>query len=95
MSMQALNQLVARSIMDTNVLESFKQGRIGEILRDYEFAPELRQQIEGLNAQDWTEFAILSYRVVKAAEVPARRVVLPSPLEGLVPDDAQSDEQVA
>lgn len=95
MSMQALNQLVARSIMDTKVLESFNQGRIGEVLRQYEFSPELRQQMEGLNANDWTEFAILSYRVVKAAEVPARRVVLPSPMEGLLPDDARSDEQVA
>jgi hypothetical protein len=95
MSMQALNQLVARSIMDTQVLESFNNGRIGEVLKDYEFSPELRQKIEGLQANDWAEFAILSYRVVKAAEVPARRIVLPSPMEGLLPDDAQSDEQVA
>lgn len=95
MSMQALNQLVARSIMDTQVLESFNKGHIGEVLKEYEFSPELRQQIEGLQANDWAEFAILSYRVVKAAEVPARRIVLPSPMEGLLPDDARSDEQVA
>ena len=48
MSMQALNQLVARSIMDTSVLDSFDKGRIGDVLKDYEFSPELRQQIEGL-----------------------------------------------
>lgn len=95
MSMQALNQLVARSIMDTSVLDSFNKGRIGEILKDYEFSPELRQQMEGLTAENWAEFAVLSYRVVKAAEVPARRIVLPSPMEGLLPNDARSDEQVA
>ena len=95
MSMQALNQLVARSIMDTSVLDSFDKGRIGDVLKDYEFSPELRQQIEGLSADNWAEFAVLSYRVVKAAEVPARRIVLPSPMEGLLPNDARSDEQVA
>lgn len=95
MSMQALNQLVARSIMDVQVLDSFNNGRIGEILREYEFSPELRQQLEGLRANNWAEFAVLSYRMVKAAEVPARRIVLPSPMEGLLPDDARSDEQVA
>jgi len=32
MSMQALNQLVARSIVDPTVVQAFRSGRIGDVL---------------------------------------------------------------
>lgn len=84
MSMQALNRLVARSIIDPTVLQSFGSGHIGEVLGDLDFSPEMRRTLTGLEADSWSEFAIQAYRVVKAAERPAVRVELPSPLEGLL-----------
>ncbi len=96
MSMQALNQLVARSIIDPTVVQAFRAGRIGEVLQELEFTPDLRTQLEGIESDSWAEFAVLSYRFVKAAEVTAPRIELPSPTEGLFPTAAESDqEQVA
>jgi cobalamin biosynthesis Co2+ chelatase CbiK len=84
MSMQALNRLVARSIIDPTVLHAFGSGHIGEVLSDLDFSPEMRRTLSGLEAESWAEFAVQAYRVVKAAEQPAVRVELPSPLEGLI-----------
>jgi hypothetical protein len=96
MSMKALNQLVARSIIDPAVVMAFRAGRIGDVLADLDFTPDLRQQIAGIESASWAEFAVLSYRYVKAAEKPVARIQLPSPLTGLIDDDAQSsEEQVA
>lgn len=97
MSMQALNQLVARSIIDPTVVQAFRAGRIGEVLHELEFSADLRHQLEGIESDSWAEFAVLSYRHVKAAEVVAPRIDLPSTAEGLFPsaaDDADQ-EQVA
>jgi cobalamin biosynthesis Co2+ chelatase CbiK len=88
MSMQALNRLVARSIIDPTVLQAFGSGHIGEVLDDLDFSPEMRRALSGLEAESWSEFAIQAYRVVKAAERPAVRIELPSPLEGLIHDQA-------
>lgn len=96
MSMQALNQLVARSIIDPNIVKSFAAGQIGEVLSDYHFAPEMRKRLSTLEADSFAEFAILAYRLVKAAEEPVSRIELPSPVEGLLDDQDRSDrEQVA
>jgi hypothetical protein len=97
MSMQALNQLVARSIVDPTVVRSFRSGQIGDVLDELEFTPDLRAQLEGIESDSWAEFAVISYRFVKAAEMPTPRIELPSPLEGLFPDErSQADqEQVA
>jgi hypothetical protein len=97
MSMQALNQLVARSIIDPTVVQSFRSGRIGDVLDELEFTPDLRAQLDGIESDSWAEFAVMSYRFVKAAEMPAPRIELPSPAEGLFPDQRpQADqEQVA
>lgn len=96
MSMQALNQLVARSIIDPGVVSAFSGGRIGEVLRDLDFTPELRTRLSGLQASSWTEYAILAYRTVQAVAQPAPRIKLPSPLEGLLRDTSRDDkEQVA
>ena len=94
MSMKSLNQLVARSIIDPAVVMAFRSGRIGDVLADLDFTPDLRQQLEGIESASWAEFAVLSYRYVKAAEKTVARIQLPSPLTGLI-DDQASEEQVA
>jgi hypothetical protein len=96
MSMQALNQLVARSIIDPAIVQSFSSGRIAEVLADLEFSPELQSQLTSLNAETWTEFAVMAYRTVKAAMPVKTRIELPSPAEGLMTDETQAGkEQVA
>ena len=95
MSMQALNQLVARSIIDPTVVHAFRAGRIGEVLTELEFSPDMRNQLEGIESNSWAEFAVLSYRAVKAAEVVAPRIQLPSTAEGLFPTAAKSDQEQA
>ncbi len=96
MSMQALNQLVARSIVDPNIVKNFASGQIDDVLGELEFSPELRRQLRSLDAGSFAEFSLLAYRTVKAAEMPERRIELPSPLEGLLDDDDRMDnEQVA
>ena len=89
MSMQALNRLVARSIVDPSVLQAFGAGQIGQVLGELDFSPELRRTLAGLESGSWTEFAIQAYRVVKAAEKPPVRIELPSPLEGLMVEQEQ------
>jgi hypothetical protein len=93
MSMQALNQLVARSITDPTVAQAFGAGQIGDILSDLGFAPDLRTGLTGLKAETFAEFAVLAYRAVKAVEVPAVRIQLPSPVEGLLPKSGKADEE--
>ena len=96
MSMLALNQLVARSIVDPAIVQSFSIGRIAEVLADLEFSPELRSQLAALSAETWTEFAVLAYRTVKAAQPTLTRIELPSPAEGLIADESEAGkEQVA
>ncbi len=96
MSMLALNQLVARSIVDPAIVQSFSTGRIADVLSDLEFSTELRTQLSSLNAETWTEYAVLAYRTVKAAEPVRTQIELPSPAEGLLSDEDQiGKEQVA
>ncbi len=96
MSMTALNQLVARSIIDPNVLRAFQAGRINDVLEDLGFSGDLRERLEALQASTFAEFSVLAYRLVKAAEQPVPRIELPSPLEGLIAsNDKDSEEQVA
>ena len=93
MSMQALNQLVARSIIDPGVVAAFSGGRIGEVLGELDFTPDLRNRLAGLQASSWTEFAVQAYRTVQAVTQPAPRIKLPSPLEGLLRGDTDRDEE--
>lgn len=96
MSMQALNQLVARSIIDPSIVENFSSGRIGSVLKEMDFTIDLREKLVKLAADTWAEFAILAYRVVKSAEPVRSPIELPSPAEGLVTEEAQiGKEQVA
>jgi hypothetical protein len=93
--MQALNRLVARSIIDPTVLQAFGAGRIGDVLGELNFAPDVRRSLAGLRAESWTEFAVNAYRIVSAAEEPAVRIQLPSPVEGLLRENQSGKEQVA
>ena len=96
MSMQALNHLVARSIVDPSVVSAFGAGDLDPILCDLGFSGELRTSLSGLKASSWAEFAVLAYRAVQTAEAPVSRFQLPSPLEGLRRDsDVVGREQVA
>jgi hypothetical protein len=94
--MQALNHLVARSIIDPHVVSAFSTGQISDVLGELDFSPELRSNLSTLKANTFTEFAILAYRVVKAVAEATPKMDLPSPLEGLLPKSTHSgQEQVA
>jgi hypothetical protein len=87
MSMQALNQLVARSIVDPGVVQAFAAGRISDVLSDLDFTADLRGRLAQVNAETWAEYAVLAYRLVRAeVQIPAR-IELPSPAEGLLPKE--------
>ncbi len=93
MSMQALNRLVARSIVDPSVLEAFGAGRISEVIGELDFSPEMRHALVGVESGSWAEFAVQAYRLVKAADVPTVRVELPSPMEGLLEEQSRSGKR--
>ncbi|MGA9533228.1 MAG: hypothetical protein WBR18_10975 [Anaerolineales bacterium] len=97
MSMQALNKLVARSIIDPSVMQSFTDGSFAMVLEDFDFSAELKTRLTSIDAPTFAEFSILAYRTVKAVEeAQTPRIELPSPLEGLLDDrDQASGEQVA
>jgi len=95
MSMQALNRLVARSIIDPSVLQAFGAGRISDVLADLNFSSDIRRSLSGLQAESWSEFAVQAYRMVQAAEQPVVRIQLPSPVEGLLNEGRTDQEQVA
>jgi hypothetical protein len=96
MSMQSLNQLVARSIIDPGVVQAFSSGNVTEILSEMELTPELRSDLGHLEATSFVEFAIKAYRVVKAAEMKPLKIDLPSPITGLIPDqDCVQGDQAA
>jgi hypothetical protein len=93
MSMQSLNQLVARSIVDPSIVQAFSAGNVDEILADLDFSTDLRTRLSRLEAGTWAEFAVMAYRVVKAEELAQVRIELPSPAEGLLDGEAQAGEE--
>ncbi|OGO18948.1 MAG: hypothetical protein A2Z14_04840 [Chloroflexi bacterium RBG_16_48_8] len=96
MSMQALNQLVARSIIDPAIVQKFSSGIIAEVLSDLDFTHDLREKLVNLTADTWVEFAILAYRLVKSTEPVTATIDLPSPAEGLFIEETHvGKEQVA
>jgi len=96
MSMQALNQLVARSIIDPTIVQAFSAGQVGDILADLDFTSELRSKLANLTTDTWAEFAVMAYRIVKVAERVGAPIELPSPAEGLLTEEIQRGiEQVA
>jgi hypothetical protein len=95
MSMQALNQLVARSIIDPGVVKSFHAGTMDDVISGFSFSAELRTQLTQIEAGSWAEFAVMAYRVVQAAEQPVVRIELPSPVTGLLPHAGTAEEEQA
>ncbi len=96
MSMQSLNQLVARSIIDPGIVQAFTSGSMSEILDEMDLSPELRSDLGQLEARSFVEFAIKAYRIVKASEARLLEIDLPSPMAGLIPDrDYLEDDQAA
>ena len=95
MSMQALNKLIARSIIDPGVVQAFSAGRIEDVITELDFSAELCDRLSHLEAESWAEYAILAYRYVKAAEELEVRIQLPSPLEGLLPDEKRAEDEQA
>ncbi|MBN1266234.1 MAG: hypothetical protein JXA25_12120, partial [Anaerolineales bacterium] len=75
----------------------FGEGKIQTILDDMEFSPAMRDELVGISAVNWTDFAVQAYRIVKAADAATEQhIALPSPLEGLTRGTSWSDqEQVA
>jgi hypothetical protein len=96
MTMQALNQLVARSIIDPTVVDAYSGGKIGDVLSLFDFSADMRSKLSGIQSNTWAEYAIQAYGIVKVAEEQVSRMTLPSPLEGLLPEKGSADkEQVA
>jgi hypothetical protein len=91
--MQALNQLVARSIIDPGIVQAFSAGQVGEILADFDFTTELRTELQSLNADTWAEFSVMAYRIVKVAEPVQSPIDLPSPAEGLISDKTERGKE--
>ncbi len=95
MSMQALNELVARSITDPLVVQAFRTGTFEALLSDLGFSTEMRRRLAAIEASNFAEFAVKAYRIIKAVETPKPRIHLPSALEGLLDRAKDSGEQVA
>jgi len=96
MSMQSLNQLVARSIIDPGIVQAFASGNMSEILSEMDLSPELCSDLGQVEARSFVEFAIKAYRIVKASETRLLEIDLPSPVAGLVPDrDCIEGDQAA
>ena len=87
--MQALNQLVARSIIDPTIVQAFSSGQVGEILADLDFTSELRSKLASITTDTWAEFAVIAYRLVKVVEPVRTPIELPSPAEGLFPEETR------
>lgn len=83
MSMKALNHLLGRSAIDPSVKQAFDEGRILGLLAEYEFAPALWEELSGLEAVDFSDYAVMAYRVVQDFEKSQEQHEVPSPLEGL------------
>jgi len=96
MSMQALNLLLGRSTIDPSIEQAFVEGRIGDLLAAYGFAPELRAALGELKAETFREFASLAYQAVSGIVGAGAQDGVPSPLEGLIYGQlARADEQAA
>jgi hypothetical protein len=95
MSMLMLDKLLGRSTIDPTVLEAFNEGRIDEVLDEYDFSPEIRGQLRGLEAENFSDFAQLAYQVIKVLTKDDQQLRIPNPMEGLQPEHCQAKEEQA
>jgi hypothetical protein len=97
MSMKSLNQLLGRSAIDPTVKQAFEEGRLLELLAEYDFAPSVWNELAALRASEFSDYAVQAYRIVQEYEDAADRAEIPSPLIGLRAERARvhSEEQAA
>lgn len=96
MSMKALDKLLGRSTIDPAIMEAFEEGRIVDLMSEYDFAPEILHQLRDMEASDFNQFADLAYQVVERVAEAEQQALIPDPLEGLRPElFLHEKEQVA
>ena len=93
MSLEALNQLLGRSTIDPSVIEAYEEGRIDDLLAEYDFSPEIRHELRLAETDNFNQFATLAYQVVEAFTNAKYRMRIPSPTEGLQPEKFKADEE--
>ena len=93
MSLEALNQLLGRSTIDPSVIEAYEEGRIDDLLAEYDFSSEIRRELRLAETDDFNQFAELAYQVVEAFAEARYRMQIPSPTEGLHLEKLQADEE--
>jgi hypothetical protein len=81
--MKSLNHLLGRSAIDPAIKQAFEEGRILDLLAEYEFAPALWEDLRTLEADDFSDYAALAYRLVQEYERSQEDLPVPSPLVGL------------
>lgn len=96
MSMRSFNQLLGRSTIDPQIAIAFEQGRIGEVLAEYDFSPALRTELTSLRADSFEGYARMAYEVVASADTPPPLIHIPDTTAGLRRDSSAADrKQVA
>jgi hypothetical protein len=95
MTMKALDKLLGRSTIDPTVHEAFEQGRIINLLNEYDFAPEVLKELQSVEAKDFNEFAELAFYIVERLTEDDQQIRIPDPMEGLRPEHCQTKEEQA
>jgi hypothetical protein len=96
MSMKELDKLLGRSTIDPSIMQAFEEGRIVDLMAEFDFAPEVLHQLRGLEVRDFKQFAELAYQVVEMATEIDHQAQIPDPLQGLHPElILYEEEQVA
>jgi hypothetical protein len=93
MSLHSLNRFLGRSKVDPNVEQAFEDRQIEKILADYNFSSELLEKLSEVEADSFDEYALLAYQIVSAIEDPDGKDSFPWPAEGLLCDEAVSDDE--
>lgn len=95
MSIRALNQLLGQSTIDPALAKAYEQGRIEEILADYDFSPEMRRELKALEAVTFDDFAAEALDLIAKIESDWLISKVPDPRQGLCVDAVVGDEEQA
>ncbi len=63
--------------------QAFQDGRIAELLAEYDFTQKLRQTLSLLDAETFEDFSLLAYSVIRESEESKDQVDFPWPSNGL------------
>lgn len=83
MLMKTLDELLGRSTIEPALAEAINQGRLKEVLDDYDFPIEIRRRLERLQTHSFVEFAEQAYRLIRDFEQNQVAPQAPSATEGL------------